>query len=155
MSDFQEVDDLKVNGVLTLHADPTLALQGATKQYVDGKTLGNVVMRFNGNGTVLRTGLGGTLITSYTFTITGWSLVADLTTNFSASLTTQDLLWYSGGAGTSITGGNNPAVTAALYGTDSALSGWTTSIPAGQILKFAVLTCSAATNVVLTLSIAR
>lgn len=94
------------------------------------------------NAGSVTTGLVAYVRVPYSGTISRWDIVADV-----ACTCTVDV-WKAAGAVptnvNSITAAATPALSAATVATSSALTGWTTSVAAGDVLAFALETLSGA-----------
>ena len=96
----------------------------------------------NGGTSVPATGSQGYVQVPYAGTIASWSLLADQ--SGSAQVTIKKCTYAGFPATTSIVGGSPPALSSAQSNASSALTGWTTSFAAGDIMEFnldSVATC--------------
>jgi hypothetical protein len=120
-----------------------------------GSRSGSVSFVIDGGGSVVTTGVKGSVSIPANATITGWVITAD-----QVGSAVVDVLrsTYSGYPTTSsIAGTDKPTLSSAQKNADSALSGWgSTALSAGDILQFNVNSCTTCTrlNITLTLSIA-
>jgi hypothetical protein len=103
---------------------------GAAPPYVVGVTV-------DGGGSVVTTGVKGYMAAKQTGTITAWTVMADQAgdVEFDVTLDTPGVTYPPT---TSIVAAAPPALSAADYGTDNTLSGWTTAVTAGQVFGFEV-----------------
>lgn len=96
----------------------------------------------DGGGTVITTGTKGYIEIPFNMTITAGRLFADLTGSIQVDIYKSNYAGYPPVVGNSITGGNPLKIISAKNSEDTTLSGWTTSVSAGDILAFNVDSCS-------------
>jgi hypothetical protein len=100
---------------------------------------------------VLTTGVKGDVRIPVDCTIVGWTLLSTDAAPTVGSIVID--VWkdnygsFPATVADSITGGNPPTLTAGIKATDTALTGWTTSITAGDVLRFNVSSVSSLTRV--------
>lgn len=120
-----------------------------------GASLRAVTLVVDGGGNPV---LAGTkkpnVIIPFSCTITGWKIIADQAGSIQFDVWKDSFANYPPTVGDSITGSAPPALAAALKSSSSALTGWTTSITAGDILKFSVTSASTVTWVSVALDLA-
>lgn len=83
--------------------------------------------------------------------ITNYTLLADVSGDINISVTKDVYSNYPPTSGDTITGGNNPFITSDIKNQDSTLTGWTTSINEGDIIRFTVNSCTDITKATLSL----
>lgn len=139
------VDDSTITGAKTFEQFPTGPQEYPTadwefvnKSYVDAYRNLTVQLMMSGNGSALTTGVKGEFSVPYDATISSAKLLAD-----QVSTVTVDIwqsTWDEYGVGIpsdedSITGGNEVSLSSAIKSEDSTLTGWTTEISQGDILR--------------------
>jgi hypothetical protein len=103
---------------------------------------GTIGLVIDGGGSVPTTGAKGLLQVPFAATITGWTLLADVTG--SAQITVSKGTYAAFPTVTSIVASAPPVLSSAQKSTSTALTGWTTAITAGDVLSFnldSVTTC--------------
>jgi fibronectin-binding autotransporter adhesin len=121
----------------------------ATLIALTAKTIGLVV---DGGGGVITSGIKADLICPYNMTISSWTLVGDTTGSTSIDIWKTTYAGYpSTVANTIITGGTKPNLSGATKSVSTSVTGWTTTINAGDVLRFSVDSATTVTR--LTLSI--
>jgi hypothetical protein len=102
-----------------------------------------ITMIINGVGSAIATGIAGDVRVPYACTITGWTLLADQAGDIEIGVWADTLANYPPTALTQLNlFGTALAMTAADHAEDTTLTGWTTSIAAGTVLRFNVDTTS-------------
>lgn len=110
----------------------------------------------DGGGDVITTGLAGIgLCIPYACTITEWTLHADVSGSIVVDVWKDTYANYPPTVSDSITGSAKPTISGANRATGTALTGWTTSIAAGDILYFNVDSCATIKRAVLTLKVTK
>lgn len=88
-------------------------------------------------------------------TITGWEMVADVSGSVVVDIWKDTYANYPPAVGDTITGSAKPTITTATKAQSSTLTGWTTSLAAGDYLEVNVDSVTTITNVTLTLIVTR
>lgn len=138
-------DSLKV---LRINAAET-AIEFVTPA-VDKRTVGIVI---DGGGVVLTTGLKGFIRVPYAGTITKWTLLPDQSGSIVMDIWKDTYANHPPVVGDTITAAAKPTISAATKAESSTLTGWTTTITAGDILAFNVDSVTTITRVILELEI--
>jgi len=107
----------------------------------------------DGIGASPGTGSKGYLQVPFAGTITSWTLLADQ--SGSAQFTVKKSTYTGFPTTSSIVASAQPKLTAAQKNTDSTLTGWTTSIAAGDVLEFVLDSVTTCQRLTLTLVIQR
>lgn len=113
-----------------------------TNTGVPNQKLASVGITIDGNGGVVGTGQYGNVVIPYTGTITGWQIFEISSTPVSSSAVID--VWkdtyanYPPTVADAITGSEKPTLSTATKNQDLSLSSWTTSVTAGDILRFNV-----------------
>ncbi len=98
----------------------------------------------DGGGSVLATVIKGDLQVPFTGTITGVVLLADQTGSIVVDIWKDTLANFPPTVADSITASAKPTITSDTDSEDTTLTGWTTSIVQGDVLRFKV---DSATNI--------
>ncbi len=104
---------------------------------------GGFGITIDGGGSAPATGSKGYLQVTYSGTITGWTLLADV--SGSAQITVKKSTYAGFPTTSSIVASAPPALTSAQGATSTTLTGWTTTVTANDILEFnldSVTTCT-------------
>ena len=109
----------------------------------------------NGGGSAISTGIVGDLVVPFNCIINQVTLLADQLTNLIVDVWKASYANYPPVVGNSITASTKPTITAASKYQSSSLTGWTTSIASGDVLRFNVDVCSAATLATIALKVTR
>lgn len=111
---------------------------------------------FNGVGAVLTTGtIGVGLRVPFACTINSVTLQADVSGSMVVDIWKDSYANYPPTVADSICASAKPTLSSAIKSEDTTLTGWTTSITAGDILFFNIDSCSTITNAVLTLKVTK
>lgn len=116
-------------------------------------TLGCVI---DGGGSTITTGIKGDIIVPYACTITGYTVVADQSGSIVIDLWKDTYANHPPTNADSITdAGTSITVTGATKAQTTTLTGWTTSLSAGDILRVNVDSVTSITRVTLALNVRR
>lgn len=100
-----------------------------------------------GDGTnVIGTGIKGDLTIPIACTITGVTMLADTSGSIVVDLWKDTYAQFPPTDADSITASAPPTISAATKSTDTTLTGWTTSVSAGDVIRFNVDSCSTITR---------
>ena len=125
--------DAAISGELgdgTNNADVDTVLKSALEFIIDG------------GGAAITTGIAGDLQVPFDCTILEATLLADQSGSIVVDLWADSYANYPPLVGDSITASAKPTITAATKSTDSTLTGWTTSVSAGTIIRYNVDSCT-------------
>lgn len=114
----------------------------------------SVTFVFSGAGSPILPGYAGDLQVPFAGTITEATLVADQAGSINIAISKASYAGFPGSL-TSIVAAAPPTLVSQQKSTNSTLTGWTTSIAAGDILRFTVSSATAVTSVTLTLRVKR
>ena len=116
---------------------------------------GQVVCEFNGGGIPPSVGVDQDVVLPFTGTLTGWQIAADRVG--SATIDVWMAAWtsYPPTSANDITGGNPPALASAASAESTSLTGWTTAITAGDVMRFELAAVATVTRVLLVLTYTR
>jgi hypothetical protein len=124
------------------------ALSSANWSSFATKTFGAV---FDGGGSVISAGTQVDVIIPVTMTIVSWTMIADVSGSAIVELWKDTYVNYPPTIADKITASAPPTITTATKNTSSTLTGWTTTVNAGDIVRFNVNSATSITK--LTLSI--
>lgn len=108
----------------------------------------------DGGGSAITTGTKGFVQVPFACTITAARLLADQPGSIVVDIWKDTYANYPPTAADSITGAAPPAIASAAKSENTGLTGWTTSIAAGDILGFNVNSASGVTRVTVVLTVA-
>lgn len=111
----------------------------------------NVVI--DGEGSVISTGVAGDVVLDFAATIQRVTLLADQVGSIEVDIWKAAYASFPPVVGNSITASDKPTLSGASHSQDSTLTGWTTAISAGDILRFNVDTVATITRVTVSLEL--
>jgi hypothetical protein len=123
--------------------------------YVEEYSTAGLVFLVDGGGVVLISGVKGYLQVPFDCTITGWSLLADTIGSCVIDIWKDTYANYPPTGADSITASAKPTISSADKATSTTLTGWTTSISAGDVLAFNVDSATNITKLTITLNVSR
>lgn len=109
----------------------------------------------NGGGGTITTGIKGDLTFAYACTINSVSLLADQSGSIVIDIWKDTYANFPPTDADTITSATPPTITTAIKSEDTTLSGWTTSVSVGDILRFNVDSCTDITRCTLTLKVTK
>ena len=115
----------------------------------------SIVYVIDGGGAIYSNGVKGFLQIPFNCTITAVSLLADQTGSTVIDIWKDTYANFPPTGADSITGAAKPTITASNKSVNSTLTGWTTTITAGDVLAFNVDSVTTITRVTITLSVNR
>jgi len=131
----------------------------ATTAYADAiGTIANkaaITYVFDGGGSVLTTGIKGDLSIPFACTITGNRLLADQSGSIVVDIWKDTYANYPPTVADTITASAKPTITTATKSEDTTLTGWTTTIAAGDTLRFNIDSITTIQRAVLTLKVTK
>lgn len=107
----------------------------------------------DGGGSAITTGIKGDLEIPFNCIIQSWTLLADQSGSIVIDVWKDTLANFPPIAGDSITGSSIPTLSSQSSATSSTLTGWTTTINAGDILRYNVDSITDITRVTLSLKV--
>jgi hypothetical protein len=127
-----------------------------TKEWVEfGATADALTFIVNGNGSEISTGVVGDLSVPYACTITGVRALADQVGSIVVDVWKDGIANYPPTNSDSITASAPITISSDDVSEDLVLTGWVTSISAGDILRFNVDSCSTITRCTLSIGVTR
>lgn len=112
-----------------------------------------ITFTIDGGGSVPSTGVKGDISVPYAATITGVRMLADQSGSAVIDIWKDTYANYPPTIADTITASALPTITTATKSQDTTLTGWTTSISAGDTLRFNLNSISTITRVVLILTV--
>ncbi|HVY85366.1 MAG TPA: DUF2793 domain-containing protein [Caulobacterales bacterium] len=109
----------------------------------------------DGGGSAIATGVKGNLMIPFDCTIASATLLADQSGSIVIDIWKDDYANYPPTSADSIVASAKPTLSSAAKSQDTTLTGWTTSISAGQTLRFNVDSATTVTRVTLLLKVVR
>jgi hypothetical protein len=117
---------------------------------------GNLRFVIDGGGSAITTGAKKVYLTvPYTCTITGWTLVADVSGSIVLDLWKDTYANFPPVVGDSITASAKPTLSSVQKNTSTTLTGWTTAVTAGDVIEVNVDSATTVTKVTLDLAVLR
>ena len=116
---------------------------------------GSIGIAIDNVGSVITTGIKGDTSIPFDCTINSVTMLADVSGTIVIDIWKDTFANYPPTDAESITASAPPTISAATASTDNTLSGWTTSISAGDTLRFNVDSCSSITRCVLVLKVTK
>ncbi len=114
---------------------------------------GTISYVIDGGGSVITTGVKGDLSIPFNCTITAVTLLADQSGSIVVDIWKDVYGSYPPVVGDSITASAKPTISSTTKYTDSTLTGWTTTITAGDTLRFNIDSITTISRVTLSLTI--
>lgn len=109
----------------------------------------------DGGGSALTTGIAGQLYIPYSCTISAWTLLADQSGSIVVNVWKVAEASYPPTVTNKITASAPPTITSAQAATSTTLTGWTTSVSAGDTMMFNIDSITTITRVTLALTCTR
>jgi hypothetical protein len=109
----------------------------------------------DGGGSVISTGVKGDITIPFACTITGAILLADQSGSIVVDIWKDTYANYPPTVADTITASAKPTLSSATKSTDSTLTGWTTSVAAGDVLRYNVDSVATVTRVLVSLTATR
>lgn len=139
------------NRIGTLHVD-AIDLNGTT---IDGASIGTSAIEYviDGGGSAITTGVKGVIEVPFACTITQVTLLADQSGSIVIDIWKDTYANYPPTVADTITAAAKPTLSSAVKSQDATLTGWTTTITAGDILRFNVDSATTVERVTISLKI--
>ena len=120
-----------------------------------GDTVGQFIVGWDGGGSAITAGTIVDVLAPFTGTITGWTLLADASGSAVVDIWKDVYANFPPTVADTITASAKPTLTSATKATSSTLTGWTTAVTAGDILRFNLDSASTITRLLLVLDYTR
>lgn len=130
-----------------------LTVVGGYPAWVSTTITQTIIFIISGGGSAITTGSKGFIAVDYAATITGATLLADQSGSIVVDI--QSGTYAAFPTNSSICAAAKPTLSAAQKSQNTTLTGWTTSITAGNILEFVVDSASTVTQVTVVLTVTR
>jgi hypothetical protein len=129
---------------------------GASKTItIPGAAVSAIEIVIDGGGVAITTGIKGDLVVPFACTINEATILADQSGSIVIDVWKDTYANYPPVVGDSITASAKPTISSATKSQDATLTGWTTSVSAGDTLRFNVDSCTSITRIVLVLKVTR
>lgn len=115
----------------------------------------NIIFIIDGGGAAITTGVKGDLEIPFACAISQWTLLGDQSGSIVVDVWKDTYANYPPVVGDSITASAKPTISSATKGQSSTLTGWTTTIAAGDTLRFNVDSITSLTRCQLALKVTR
>jgi hypothetical protein len=115
----------------------------------------DIVVSIDGGGSAIAANATIWRVVDFACTIVGWTLLADASGSIVVNIWKDSYANYPPDVNDKITASAPPTISSATKAQSSTLTGWTTAIDAGDVLKFNVDSCSTVKTVVLCLKVKR
>lgn len=115
----------------------------------------SITFIIDGGGSTITTGEKGDITIPFACTINEWTLLADQSGSIVVDIWKDTYANYPPVVGDSITASAKPTISSATKGQSSTLTGWTTTINAGDVLAFNVDSASTVQRVTLSLKVTK
>ena len=119
------------------------------------QTLATIMFFIDGGGSAITTGVKGYIRVPFACTIKKATLLADQSGSIKVDIWKDTYANYPPTDADTITGANEPEISAATKDQDTTLSSWTTAVVAGDILGINVDSCSTITFCTVQLEVAK
>jgi hypothetical protein len=125
---------------------------GATGSTGPGSSVKTFGISLDGGGSDITTGIKADVIIPYNMTVNSWTIISPQTGSIVVDLWKDTYSAYPPTSLDSIAGTEKPTLSSQNKNQDLALSTWTTSISAGDIIRFNVDSCSGIQKAVVSIS---
>lgn len=141
-----DIEEIPVSSGLEFSGGPGLRLttQARTRQ---------IGITIDGGGSAITTGIKGDRTSPWTGTITGVRMLADISGSAVVDIWKDTFANYPPTVADTITAAAKPTISAATKSEDTTLTGWTTSVTAGDTFRFNVDSATTITRLTLELTI--
>lgn len=139
----------------TLTASNTITFSGtdAVAMNVTNNKIATITFIIDGGGSAITTGVKGDLEIPFDCTITAATLLADQSGSIVVDIWKDTYANYPPTVADTITASAKPTISTATKSQDTTLTGWTTSVTAGNTLRFNVDSITTCTRVTLSLKV--
>ena len=146
---------LTISNGKTFTASNTITLSGtdSVAMNVTNNKIRSVGITIDGGGSAITTGVKGYIEVPYACTISAVTLLADVSGSIVVDIWKDTYANYPPTVADTITASAKPTITTAVKSQDTTLTGWTTSVAAGDILAFNVDSITTCTRVHLILKV--
>ena len=116
---------------------------------------GSIGITIDGQGGVVPINTTGEITVNFSGTITGWQITGDVTGSCVIDVWKDTYANYPPTVGDTIAGSEKPTLSSTIKNQDLSLSTWTTTITAGDVIKFNVDSCTSLTKIFLTIFVTK
>jgi hypothetical protein len=132
-----------------------VASQQSVKAYIDAQKISAIEFVIDGGGAALSTGIAGDLEIPFACTINRVTMLADQSGSVVVDIWKDSYANYPPTDADSITASAVPTISSATKSQDATLTGWTTSVAAGDTIRFNVDSVTSITRVVVSLKVTK
>ena len=132
-----------------------ISADGSSHSLVNSSLVSTINFIIDGGGAAITTGIKGDVEIPFACTINQVTLLADQSTTTTIDIWKDTYANYPATVADTITAAAIPTITAGLKDQDATLTGWTTSVTAGDILRFNVDANDNAERVTLSLKVTK
>jgi len=140
---------------LTTGVTGTLPVANGGTGITNNPNVLSITFIIDGGGSAITTGVKGDITIPFACTISEWTLLADQSGSVVVDIWKDTYANYPATVADTITGSAKPTISTATKGQSSTLTGWTTSITAGDTIRFNVDSATTVTRVTLSLKVTR
>jgi hypothetical protein len=130
-----------------------LQMTGTTLELSGGSTTRAITLGIDGGGATITTGIKADVYVPYNATITAVTMLADQSGSIVVDIWKDTYANYPPTVADTITASAKPTISTATQSQDTTLTGWTTSIAAGDTLRFNVDSVTSIQRLALTLTV--
>lgn len=157
------LDDLSDVTVPTPTDGDVLTWDSGTSKWVNavppgaagGDVSGQFIAGWDGGGVTVAAGAKVDIVAPFSGTITGWTMLADQTGDAVVDIWLDSYANFPPTIADTITAAAKPTISAAAKATSTTLTGWTTAVTAGDVLRFNLDSAASITRLVLVLAYSR
>ncbi len=149
------VEEIACTSAARALLDDTSAAAMVTTLGLDNTKIAAIAFVIDGGGAAITSGVKGDLMIPFDCTIVSATLLADQSGSIAIDIWKDTYANYPPTVADSITASAKPTLSGAARSQDTALTGWTTSVSAGQTLRFNVDSASTVTRVTLILKVVK
>jgi hypothetical protein len=117
--------------------------------------VGTLEFLIDGVGAPVTTGVKGDMRVDFACTVTGWALMADQAGSVVVDVWKDALINFPPTVADSITASAKPALAGADHASSTTLTGWVTTVNAGDVFRFNVSSAATVQRVTLALTLQR
>lgn len=140
---------------LNVDSDGKVAISGLSSSQISNLKIVSVVTVISGGGSAPSTGIYADVVVPFSGTITQVQMFADQTGSIVVDLWKDTYANYPPTIADSIVASAKPTLSSAIKSTDSTLTGWNTTVTAGDIIRINIDSASTLTRVSLVLVIVK
>jgi len=120
-----------------------------------GNTASSIEFIIDGGGSTITTGIKGDMTVPFACTINSWTLLGDQSGSIVVDLWVDTYANFPPTVADTITASAKPTISTATKGQSSTLTGWTTSLTAGNVIRYNVDSITSLTRVTIILDVTK